>query len=177
MKNLFFASLLILALALLQGCAGSDLRYIMADDKKSAYKMEEIYSIGLFTPTYQYKRVSRCAVSQVKHDSGNTGKDGKYGSWTEDKISSQCVALGKGDGFSNDVASPVGPMLLQAGATAGSGALIGDGIRDSSDTINNTNSQSQGQGQGQAQGQIQLQGQKSGGGCRGNCGGGNNGRD
>lgn len=155
MKKVLLA---IIAFALLQGCSGVSKKIIHADNGV-AYKLEEVYSIGLFTPTYQWKRTSICKtekklINKTKHGKG----------YETVSIVEPCKVIGRRDGFSSDVASPVGPALMQVGSTVGAGALIQDGLKDSGDNISNTNQQKQGQIQGQAQGVIVR-----GGGCRGNC--------
>jgi len=165
---------LILVAFMFSACAGVSQKIVHTEDGR-AYKMEEVYSVGLFTPTYQWKRTSACEVEVTRINAPNSFGDGY-----DSKSVKNCSVIGSNDGFTHDTTSPVGPMLLQAGGTVGAGALIGDGIRDSSDTFNNTNQQGQLQGQAQGQFQIQkqgqIQGQKQGvkvqGGCRGNCGGG-----
>jgi len=141
---------------------------IVHTDDGRAYKLEEVYSIGLFTPTYQWKRTSACEVETTHIQTT------KHGTGYESKSVKNCAYIGGGDGFTHDTASPVGPMLLQAGGTVGAGALIGDGLKDSgnSNTVNNVNQQGQAQGQLQGQIQGQKQGVNVSGGCRGNCGGG-----
>ena len=152
---------LIAVIVMFSACAGVSQKIVHTDDGR-AYKMEEVYSIGLFTPTYQWKRTSSCDV-EVTHIQTT-----KHGSGYDSKTVKNCSYIGGGDGFTNDTTSPIGPALLQAGGTVGQGALIRQGLNDSGDSINNVNQQ--GQLQGQAQGQ--LQGVKVQGGCRGNCGGG-----
>lgn len=126
-----------IGIVVLQGCSGVSQKIIHADNGM-AYKMEEVYSVGLFTPTYQWKRTSVCEtekklINNTKHGAG----------YEKISIIEPCRVLGRGDGFSSDVASPVGPALLQAGATVGAGALIQDGLKDSGDNISNTNQQRQ----------------------------------
>lgn len=156
---------------MLQGCTGATNKVVKSDNGQ-AYSLEEVYSIGLFTPTWQFRKASACdiKITRIKTTNHGTGYDSE--------TVENCRVIGVDDGFAADTTSPVGPMLLQAGGTVGAGALIGDGIRDSSDNINNTNQQGQLQGQAQGQLQGQIQGQKQGvkvqGGCRGNCGGGSN---
>lgn len=154
---------LIGVILLFGACAGVSQKIVHTDDGR-AYKLEEVYSIGLFTPTYQWKRTSACEV-EVTHVKSND-----FGTGYDHKTVKNCAYIGGGDGFTNDTTSPVGPMILQAGGTVGAGALIGDGLKDSgnSNTVNNVNQQ--GQSQGQIQGQ--KQGVNVSGGCRGNCGGG-----
>ena len=131
------------------GCTGAPIKHVFLDGNQKAYQIEEVYDIGIFTPTIQYERVSSCDVV-ITHI--NTTK---HGNGYDSKSVTNCVVLN--DEFKKDIASPIGPMLLQAGGVVGAGALIGDGIRDSSDNINNTNSQSQSQGQIQLQKQKQFQ--------------------
>ena len=146
MKKVLLA---IIGFVLLQGCAGQSQKIIHADNGV-AYKMEEVYSIGLFTPTYQWKRTSQCEtvvtrVNKTKHGKGYDSKSVK-----------NCLPI-RGLGYSVDTASPVGPALMQAGATVSAGALIKDGLEDSGDNISNTNQQKQGQN-------VKVKG-----GCQGNC--------
>ena len=73
------------------GCHGAVTKYV--DGKK----FEEIYSIGWFTPTYQYERVSNCKVDT------NTGK-------TVEPCT--VIATGKG-GLQKDLAGPIAPMRFR----------------------------------------------------------------
>lgn len=147
-KTIFFITVLLV----FQGCAGVTERIIYSDSGQ-AYKMEEVYSIGLFTPTYQYKRASACAVEE------KLIKTTKHGSGYMSKSITNCQVLGlNNDGFTNDTTSPVGPALLQAGATVGTGALIKEGLENQpQDNISNSNQQGQIQGQKQYQRQYQNQ--------------------
>ena len=147
-KKLFLVSTLTL---LITSCTGAPVKHVFLDNNK-AYQLEEVYSIGIFTPTYQYERVSTCDVV-ITHVNKT-----KHGTGYDSKSVENCVVLNTD--FKKDIATPVGPMILQAGGTVGAGALIGDGIRDSNDTINNTNQQGQFQGQFQKQNQGQSQSNK-----------------
>ena len=144
-KKLFLVSTLTL---LITSCSGAPIKDLFANDS-IGYQVEEVYDIGIFTPTIQYEMISQCDVIITHINSTD------FGSGYDSKSLTNCRPLPAG--FKKDIASPVGPMLLQAGGVVGAGALIGDGIRDSSDNINNTNSQSQSQGQIQLQKQKQFQ--------------------
>jgi hypothetical protein len=134
------------------GCTGAPVNIVFNDDGKTAYKMEEVYSIGLLTPTYQWKRTSLCAV-EVTHIQSND-----FGSGYDSKSVKDCAVIGKDDGFTNDIASPIGPSVLGASGTIGAGSLIGSGLRDSgSNSVNNATSST-----------STVINQN----CRGNCGGG-----
>ena len=98
-----------LLILLIAGCAGVTSR--MTD----GYKFEEIWSVGLFTPTYQYKRVSQCQV-------------------VEGRTVEPCVPIGKG--FTVDVSGPVAPAIISGASNVASGAIISDGLRDSDGTVN-----------------------------------------
>ena len=145
-KKLFLVSTLTL---LITSCTGAPVKHVFLDNNTKAYQIEEVYDIGIFTPTIQYERVTSCDVL-ITHINST-----KHGSGYDSKSVTNCVPLS--DEFKKDIASPVGPMLLQAGGVVGAGALIGDGIRDSNDTINNTNQQGQFQCQFQKQNQGQSQ--------------------
>ena len=118
--------LLVITGLFFMGCHGAITTYV--DGKK----FEEIYSIGLFTPTYQYERVSDCKVET------ETGKT------VEPCI---VIAIGKG-GLQKDITGPIAPMLMQVGGAVGAGALIGDGLKDSGDTTINNITNSTGDGKG-----------------------------
>lgn len=154
MKKLFLLSLLIFSLALLQGCyTSSDKHTLFNSDKSEAYQLEEVKSVHLFAPTYQYQRAKACEVKAtlIKSNSYSSGYT-KY-------EAVNCKVMTTAGGWNKDLGTPTGPSLLQAGGGMGGAAIIADGIRDSEDNINNTNSQNQ--GQAQQQGQLQGQGQKS----------------
>lgn len=166
---------LLLISFLFTGCAGVSQKIIHAEDGKS-YKMEEVYSVGLFTPTWQYKKASECETV-VEHVQPSQYA---FGDGYDTKSVKNCKVIGAAsDGFTADTTGPIGPALINGVSSIATGAIIADGIRDSNDTINNTNAQQQGQAQtqfqkqkqGQIQGQAQGQvGIVKGGGCRGNCG-------
>lgn len=143
---------------MLQGCVGATDKVVKSDSGQ-AYNLEEVYSIGLFTPTWQFRKASACDLKVTHINAPNSFGDGYDSESVEN-----CKVIGAGDGFTADTTSPVGPMLMQAAGTVGAGALIGDGIRDSSDTINNSNKQGQFQGQYQKQYQYQNQRQYNKGG-------------
>lgn len=132
-------------------------------DKTEAYTLEEVKSVNLFAPTYQYQRAKVCNVK-------TTHVDSKWSSGYDKHEAIDCKVMTKAQGWNKDLGTPTGPSLMQAGTGLGGAALIQDGLEDSGDSINNVNQQ--GQIQGQAQGQIQGQIGINSGGCRGNCGGG-----
>jgi len=112
-------------LMLISACQGAPKNIIYSDDNKKAYQMEEVYSIGLFTPTYQWKRTSVCDVV-INHTNSTP-----HGSGYDSRSVENCKPIGNNDGFTNDTATPVAPMLFQAGGNVAQGALIGEGLKDS----------------------------------------------
>ena len=143
---------------LFQGCASHMKHTVFNDEKTQAYQLEEISSWGFFAPTYQLQRAKICEVKNTLI------KTNDFGTGYTKHEPVNCRLLTASDGYQKDLGTPIGPPLLQAAGSVGAGALIGDGIRDSEDQINNSNSQAQ--GQGQIQNQLQYQRQKSRGGGR-----------
>lgn len=153
MNKIMNILVLVLVVFALQACSGVQKKIVHAEDGTS-YKLEEVYSIGLFVPTYQWKRTSQC-TTVVTHINST-----KHGTGYDSKSVKDCKLIGVGtDGFTADTASPMGPALLSVGATVGAGALIKEGLQDSSVsggdgvTVNNSNVNSNSN-------------------CVGNCGGG-----
>ena len=135
MKKISIGKILILliTIAFLSGCIGS--RTTMVEGAK----VEEVWSIGLFTPTVQMVRMSKCVVEEVKHDGGPHGTP-----WTEKVTREPCQTIGTPkDGFIQNSAGPVGPPLLGAAATVGGAIIINDGLRNQNvspgDNITNNN--------------------------------------
>ena len=149
MKRLIGTTLLFLFLT---GCQGIS-QHIVHGEGGVSYKMEEVYSVGLFTPTWQYKRASECETVPAGIEESKWALEENY-----DLASvKNCKVIGaKGDGFTADTTGPVGPALISGVSSIATGAIIADGIRDSSDSVNSNNVQSQ------AQGQIQGQKQSAG---------------
>jgi len=123
------------------------------EDKTQAIQSEEYSSWGTFGPTYQLTKNELCDVKKTHKNSKNS-----FGSGYDSYEVTNCHVITTADGFVRELGTPTGPPFLQAGATAGAGALIGDGLKNQpTDSINNVNQQ--GQIQGQAQGQLQGQAQ------------------
>lgn len=98
-----------ISVAMLAGCTGVN------SNMTGGYKFEEVYGIGLFTPTYQYKKVSKCQV-------------------VEGRTVEPCSPIGKE--FTLDMAGPAAPAVLSGASSVVTGAIISDGLSDSGTSVN-----------------------------------------
>lgn len=144
---------------LFAGCyTAIDKHVLFNADKTEAYELEEVKSVNLFAPTYQYQRAKACKVKKTHVNSENS-----FGSGYDSYKAVDCQVMTKAMGWNKDLGTPTGPSIMQTGTGIGGAALIQEGLEDSSDSISNVNQQ------GQTQGQTQKQRVKVRGGCRGNC--------
>jgi len=120
--------LLIMALVGLQACAGVDTFYRADTEKKAMIKFEEAYDVNLFTPTYQYRRVSKCGIKEVSHE--YQGDNGEPEIYTTHEAVEPCKVLYSKHGWGVDTTGPVGPAVMQSATTVGSAYVLGDQIRE-----------------------------------------------
>ncbi len=143
-------TLLIFGFALLQGCyTGAPKHIVWTDDKTAAYQLEEVKSVNLFAPTYQFQRAFSCDVKETPV------KSNEYGSgYTKHEAINCDKPMTKAQGWNKDLGTPTGPTIMRTGTGIGGAAIIADGLKSQpadNVNINNKNSQKQGQLQGQSQ--------------------------
>ena len=140
---------LALMIVSLTSCVGLSTNLIKAPNGK-VIKIEQAYSIGIFTPTIQLSRFSNCDAKEVVHSSV-----GGEGSWTE-TVAVNCVPVVLSDNtISKDTSTPLAQSLIGAAGNVGAGVFIGEGLKDSNNSVNSNASSSTTINQN----------------CRGNCGG------
>lgn len=138
MKRIGMFFLILFSLVLLTGCVGASTKYV------DGAKIEEVWSVGVFTPTVQMTRMSKCVVKEIHHPPApNSYGDG----WTETKTTEPCQVIGTNkDGFMNSTAGPIAPVLMNGATTVGAAGIINDGLRNQNvspgDNINMNNSSS-----------------------------------
>lgn len=117
MKPVKLLILIAFVVGIIAGCTG------VTNSMKGGYKFEEVYSIGLFTPTYQYKKVSKCKTEM--------GVD-KFG-FPKEKTVEPCSPIGKE--YSLDMSGPAAPGIISGASNVVTGAIIGEGLSDSGTSV------------------------------------------
>ena len=167
--------LLVLLIVGLQACSGVEKFYRMDYENTVAYKFEEEYDINLFTPSFNYRRVSLCGIKEV--DNTWVNDDGDTEHYTTHEAVEPCKPLYSKHGWGVDTAVPIAPTVLQSGGNIATGYVAGRAVErglkgqnvspGDNNVINNTNRQRQSQRQDQtSQG---GQGGSGGNSCNGFC--------